>query len=82
MMKIVEMFRREVDKQVGADATFEQRQEAAVSFAADLMANLLYEAEEEDQAEGPTEVTHVPQREDPKGGPQQHHPAPDRDPAG
>lgn len=65
MMKIVEMFRREVDKRVGADTTFEERQDAAAAFATEVLAK----AEEEDQAEGSTEVPHVPQRTEPEGGP-------------
>jgi hypothetical protein len=78
MMKIVELFQREVDKRVGVDATFEQWQDAAAAFAAEV----LDEAAEEDQAEGQTEVTHVQQRTHPKGRPQQPDSAKGRGSAG
>lgn len=64
MMKLVELFEREVDRRVGKDATFEQRQDARAAFAAEV----LYKAAEQDQAEGATEVTHVRQRAAAKGG--------------
>lgn len=66
MMEIVEVLEREVDKRVGRDATFEQRQDAAVAFMAEALAM----AEEEDQAGG-LEVTHGRQRSQPEGGPEQ-----------
>jgi hypothetical protein len=51
-MELVEIFEREVEGRVGADATFEQRQNATAAFAAEVLSNLLYQAEEEDQPEG------------------------------
>ena len=65
MMKLVELFEREVEGRVGRDATFEQRQDARAAFAAEV----LYKAAEQDQAEGSTEVTHAQPRAAPKGGP-------------
>jgi len=58
MLKLVELFEREVDRRVGSDATFEQRQDARAAFAAEV----LYKAAEQDQAESSTEVTHARQR--------------------
>ena len=66
MMKLVELFEREVERRVGRDATFEQRQDARAAFAAEV----LYRAAEQDQAEGYPEVTHARQRAAPKGGPE------------
>ena len=45
MMKIAEMFGREVDRRVGHDATFEQWQEGASAFATEVLSNLLHKAE-------------------------------------
>lgn len=63
MMKLVEICEREVERRVGRDATFEQRQAARLAFAVEL----LCKAAEEDQAEG-AEVTHARQRAKPQGG--------------
>ena len=63
MMKLVEICEREVERRVGRDATFEQRQAARLAFAVEL----LCKAAEEDQAEG-TEVTHARQHAKPQGG--------------
>jgi hypothetical protein len=61
MMKLVEICEREVERRVGRDATFEQRQAARAAF----VFALLCKAAEEDQAEG-TEVTHGRQRAEPE----------------
>jgi hypothetical protein len=55
MKKLVELLQREVGNRVGANSTFEQRQDAATAFVAEL----LDKAVEEDQGDGPVEVTHV-----------------------
>ena len=65
MMKLVEICECEVERRVGKDATFEQRQAARTAFAVEL----LCKAAEEDQAEG-TEATDAQQRAVPQDRPE------------
>jgi hypothetical protein len=64
IMKLVEICEGEVERRVGKESTFEQRQEARTAFAVEL----LCKAAEEDQAEG-TEVTDAQQRAEPQDRP-------------
>ena len=62
MMKLMELFERELDRRAGPDATFEQRRDIAVTVAAEALAV----AAQQDQARDRTEVTHVPQPTEPE----------------
>ena len=66
MLELVELLEQEVEKRLGKDATFEQRQDARAA----LVAAALARAMEEDQAEGSTEVPHGQRRSVSKGRPE------------
>jgi hypothetical protein len=66
MMRLVELCEGEVDRRVGSDATFEQRQDARAALAAEV----LYKAAEQDQAGNSMEVTHARQPAAPEGRPE------------
>jgi len=66
MLELVELLEQEVEKQLGKDTTFEQRQDARAAIVAAALAKAM----EEDQAEGSKEVPHGRQRSVSKGRPE------------
>ena len=65
MLELVELLEREVERRIGKNATFEQRQDARAALVAEALAKAM----EEDQAEGSKEVPHVRQRSVSTSGP-------------